>query len=63
MSNNMLNKRVSEKVVWEDSVVPDNEVTPIAPQIQDEQQKMFCYKCNNVIPSNSKYCPYCQVEF
>ena len=60
----MLNKRVSEKVIWEDSISPDNEASLASSpsQMHTQPQMTFCYKCNNVIPSNSKYCPYCQTE-
>ena len=60
----MLNKRVSEKVIWEDSISPDNEASLASSpsQMHTQPQMTFCYKCNNVIPGNSKFCPYCQTE-
>lgn len=60
----MNNKKVAEKVIWEDSISPDNEASLASsqPQMQTQPQMTFCYKCNNVIPGNSKYCPYCQTE-
>ena len=30
--------------------------------MQTQPQMMFCYKCNNVIPGNSTFCPYCQIK-
>lgn len=68
MSNNMVDKNVSDKVVWENGVTPDNDFTPAMSQPRSEfhpysqPQMMFCYKCNNVIPGNSNYCPYCQIK-
>lgn len=58
---NNMNNKVSEKAIWEGSITPDE--PPItASQIPQQPQMMFCYKCNQVIPSNSTYCPYCQVK-
>lgn len=34
----------------------------IAAKNEAQPQMMFCYKCNNVIPNDSKFCPYCQIE-
>jgi hypothetical protein len=68
MSNNMVDKNVSDKVVWENGVTPDNDSCQTMSQLHSsfqpasQPQMMFCYKCNNVIPSNSNYCPYCQVK-
>lgn len=66
MSNNIVDKNVSDKVVWENGVTNDNDFTPTMSQPQSEfhsqSQKMFCYNCNNVIPADSKCCPYCQIE-
>ena len=58
----MYDNKVSEKAVWEGSITPDNDTPSFAPQMQTQPQMMFCYKCNQVIPSNSNYCPYCQVK-
>lgn len=66
MSNNIVDKNVSDKVVWENGVTHDNDFTPTMSQPQSEfhsqPQMMFCYKCNNVIPANSKFCPCCNIE-
>lgn len=68
MSNNIVDKNVSDKVVWENGLTPDNDFTPAMSQARSEfqpysqPQMMFCYKCNNVVPTDSKYCPYCKVE-
>ena len=63
MSNNIYDDTVSEKAVWEGDITSD-EITARSPQIQrqTQSQMMFCYKCNNVIPGDSKFCPYCQTE-
>ena len=62
----MVDKNVSDKVVWENGITPDNDFTPSmsqsAFQPMSQSQMIFCYKCNNVIPSNSKFCPYCEIE-
>lgn len=64
----MHDKKVSEKVIWEGSITPDDEVAtfnnnmPNSSQMQTQPQMMFCYKCNNVIPSNSEYCPCCATK-
>lgn len=62
MSNNMVDKNVSDKVVWENGITSDNGVTPTSFQSMSQPQMTFCYKCNNVIPVDSKFCPYCQIE-
>ena len=56
-----MNNKVSEKAIWEDSITPDNETSSLGTHIQPQSQMMFCYKCNNIIPSNSKFCPCCNV--
>lgn len=58
----MGSNKVSEKAIWEGSITPDNDTPSIAPQMQTQPQMMFCYKCNNVIPADSKFCPCCNVE-
>ena len=58
----MGNNKVSEKAIWEGSIPSENENTQFSPFPQSQPQMMFCYKCNNVIPSDSKYCPCCKVE-
>lgn len=58
----MGSNKVSEKAIWEGSITPDNDTPSITPQMQTHPQMMFCYKCNNVIPSDSTFCPYCQIK-
>ena len=64
----MVDNKVSDKVVWEEGVTSDNDFTPTISQPQSafqpmsQPQMMFCYKCNNVIPNNSTFCPYCQIK-
>ena len=58
----MNDNKVSEKAIWEGSITPDNDIPSLGAQMQSQPQMMFCYKCNNVIPSNSAFCPYCQVK-
>lgn len=68
MSNDMVDKNVSDKVVWEHGVTHDNDFGQTMSQPQSsfqpasQPQMMFCYKCNNVIPANSKFCPCCNIE-
>ena len=63
MSNNIYDNNVSKKVVWEGSIPHDEATSSTSqPQVQEQPQMMFCYNCNNVIPGNSIYCPYCQVK-
>lgn len=57
-----MDNKVSEKVIWEGSITPDNDTPSFASQLQTQPQMMFCYKCNNVIPANSKFCPCCNIE-
>lgn len=57
-----MDNKVSEKAIWEGSISPDNNTPSIASQMQAQPQMMFCYKCNNVIPANSKFCPCCNIE-
>lgn len=58
----MGDNKVSEKAIWEGSIPSEDENTQFTTPIQSQPQMMFCHKCNNVIPGNSRYCPYCQVE-
>ena len=59
----MNDNKVSEKVIWENSITSDNDdITPTASQMHTQPQMMFCYKCDKVIPANSVFCPYCQVK-
>ena len=57
-----MDNKVSEKAIWEGAITPDNDTHSWASQMQTQPQMMFCYKCNQVIPGNSTYCPYCQVK-
>ena len=55
--------RISEKAVWDELVPSEDEKTSSASFEQSAQaQMMFCYKCNQVIPANSAFCPWCQTE-
>ena len=59
----MQSNKVSEKVVWDNCIPSDNDSsTQSASQMNTQQQMMFCYKCSNVIPGDSVYCPYCQIK-
>ena len=58
----MHDNKVSEKAIWEGAITPDNDTPSIGSQMQTQPQMMFCYKCNNVIPGNSTFCPYCQIK-
>lgn len=58
----MGDNKVSEKAIWEGSIPSEDENPQFSPFPQSQPQMMFCYKCNNVIPNNSNYCPYCQVK-
>lgn len=46
------------------NLIPSDETTARSPQrqAQAQSQMMFCYKCNNVIPTDSKFCPHCGTE-
>lgn len=52
----MVDKKVSDKVVWEEGVTSDNDFTPTASQSQfafqpmSQPQMMFCYKCIMLFP-------------
>lgn len=58
----MRDNKVSKKAIWEGAISPDNDTPSIGSQMQAQPQMMFCYKCNNVIPGNSTFCPYCQIK-
>lgn len=58
----MHDNKVSDKVIWEGSITPDEETSFSQSNIPNQPQMMFCYKCNNVIPADSKFCPCCNVE-
>ena len=55
--------KISEKAVW-DELVPseDENISPALFGQSAQPQMMFCYKCNQVIPTNSSFCPWCQTE-
>ena len=58
-----MNDKISEKAVWDELVPSEDEKTSSASFGQSAQaQMMFCYKCNQVIPANSAFCPWCQTE-
>ena len=57
-----MDNKVSKKAIWEGTISPDNDTPSIGTQMQTQPQMMFCYKCNQVIPGNSTFCPYCQVK-
>lgn len=57
-----MDNKVSEKAIWEGTITPDNDTQSMSSQMQTQPQMMFCYKCNNVIPNNSTFCPYCQIK-
>lgn len=58
----MVDNKVSDKAVWEEGITPDTSFTSSEQLAPVQPQMMFCYKCNNVIPSNSTFCPYCQLK-
>ena len=62
MADNLYDNKVSEKVVWEGTITHEDDVHVSTSQSLNQQQMMFCYKCNNVIPGDSIYCPYCQIK-
>ena len=55
--------KISEKAVW-DNLPPSDDETLSSPLYGQpiQPQMMFCYKCSQVIPANSAYCPWCQTE-
>lgn len=62
-----MNNKISEKAVWENGITADEPdytsvSQPIQPPVQSQPQMMFCYNCNQVIPANSAFCPWCQTE-
>ena len=57
-----MNNKVSEKAIWEGTITPDDDTPSLGLQMHTQPQMMFCYKCNNVIPGDSKYCPRCQIK-
>lgn len=58
----MHDNKVSEKAIWEGAITPDSDTPSLTSQIPQQPQMMFCYKCNNVIPGDSKFCPCCKTE-
>lgn len=58
----MHDNKVSDKVIWEGNITSDEEISFSQSNIHSQPQMMFCYNCNNVIPGNSTFCPYCQIK-
>ena len=55
--------KISEKAVWDELTPSEDENTSQTSFGQPAQpQMMFCYKCSQVIPANSAFCPWCQTE-
>ena len=55
--------KISEKAVWDDLAPSQDEmISPTSFGQPTQPQMMFCYKCNQVIPANSAFCPWCQIE-
>ena len=55
--------KISEKAVWDELVSSEDKNVSLPLHGQPAQpQMMFCYKCNQVIPANSAFCPWCQTE-
>lgn len=57
-----MDNKVSEKAIWEGAISSDDNAQQAVSHIHTQPQMMFCYKCNNVIPSDSTFCPYCQIK-
>ena len=62
-----MNNKISEKAVWENGITADEPDYTVVSQsvqtsVQSQPQMMFCYNCNQVIPANSAFCPWCQIE-
>ena len=59
----MQRDKVLEKVIWEDYNPSDDSIYQTASTGPFAQSQMiFCYNCNKVIPSDSKFCPWCQIK-
>lgn len=62
----MQRDKVSEKVIWENYNHSEDSVSISAPAVTSaaftQHQMMFCWKCGKDIPSDSKFCPWCQTE-
>lgn len=55
--------KISDKAVWDELTPSEDENISPAPFSQPTQPQMtFCYNCNQVIPANSVFCPWCQIE-
>ena len=62
-----MNNKISEKAVWDNGITADepdymSTKQSIQTSVQSHPQMMFCYNCNQVIPSDSAFCPWCKTE-
>lgn len=55
--------KISEKAVWDElSPSGDEKISQASFGQPVQPQMMFCYNCNQVIPANSTFCPWCQIN-
>ena len=55
--------KISEKAVWDELVTSEDEkMSPTSFGQPALAQMMFCYKCNQIIPADARFCPWCQTE-
>ena len=58
-----MNDKISKKAVWGDLVsLEDEKLSPTLYGQLIQPPMMVCYKCSQVIPDNSAFCPWCQIE-
>ena len=62
-----MNDRISENAIWEEGITyePDDTSLPEPTPTSGGgslPQMMICYNCNNVIPGDSLFCPWCRTE-
>lgn len=59
-----VDKKIADSAVWDNYTCDDNLIQASSAEhiLNHQSQMMFCYKCNQIIPSNSVFCPWCQTE-
>ena len=54
--------KISEKAVWEELSPDSSDSHYPGSSIHTQPHMMICFKCNQIIPENSVFCPSCGIQ-